>query len=44
MNWRIPLAVLFVMLALAGCASTAAGPSPSPPYQQVEPRDTSGMH
>jgi hypothetical protein len=40
------LAALFVVLALAGCASVAAGPAqaPSAPYQQGDPRDTSGMH
>jgi hypothetical protein len=33
-------------LALAGCASVAAGPrqAPNAPYQQGDPRDTSGMH
>jgi hypothetical protein len=40
------MAVLFVVLALAGCASMAAGPgqTPNAPYQQDDPRDTSGMH
>jgi hypothetical protein len=40
------MAVLFVVLALAGCASMSAG-SGQPPnahYQQDDPRDTSGMH
>jgi hypothetical protein len=44
MNWHSWLIALFVVLALTGCVPTAARPSPSPPYQQVEPRDTSGMH
>jgi hypothetical protein len=37
---------LFVLLALAGCASVEAGPGQAPkaPYQQSDPRDTSGMH
>ena len=40
------MAVLFVVLALAGCASMSAGPgqTPNAPYQQRDPRDTSGMH
>ena len=40
------LAALFVVLALAGCASVAAGAgqTPNAPYQQGDPRDTSGMH
>jgi hypothetical protein len=40
------MAVLFVVLALAGCASMPAGPGqpPNTPYQQGDPRDTSGMH
>jgi hypothetical protein len=35
-----------LILALAGCATAAAGsgPAPTAPYQQTEPRDTSGMH
>jgi hypothetical protein len=39
-------AALFVVLAFAGCASLAAGPrqAPNAPYQQSDPRDTSGMH
>jgi hypothetical protein len=43
---RKRLAALFVVLALAGCASVAAGPgqAPNAPYQQSDPRDTSGMH
>jgi hypothetical protein len=34
------------LVALAGCAPVAAGPSwaPNAPYEQEEPRDTSGMH
>jgi len=41
-----PLAVLLVVLALAGCASVTAGPEQgqNPSYPQSEPRDTSGMH
>jgi len=40
------IAALFVVLALAGCASMSAGPgqTPNAPYQQSDPRDTSGMH
>jgi hypothetical protein len=43
---RRPVAVLFVVLALAGCASMPAGPgqTPNAPYQQGDPRDASGMH
>jgi hypothetical protein len=39
-------AALFVILALAGCASMPAGPeqTPNAPYQQGDPRDTSEMH
>jgi hypothetical protein len=40
-------AALLVTLMLAGCgASVAAGPGqpPNAPYQQGDPRDTSGMH
>ena len=46
MHWQIRLAALFVVLALAGCASVAAGPgqAPNAPYEQGDPRDTSGMH
>ena len=46
MHWHRSLAALFVVLALAGCAPVAAGPDqpPNAPYQQNEPRDTSGMH
>jgi hypothetical protein len=46
MRWQRQLTALFVILALAGCASVAAGPeqAPSGPYQQDDPRDTSGMH
>jgi hypothetical protein len=41
-----PLAALFAVLALAGCAPVAVGPgqTPNAPYQQADPRDTSGMH
>jgi hypothetical protein len=40
------MAALFFVLALAGCASVAAGSgqAPNAPYQQGDPRDTSGMH
>jgi hypothetical protein len=40
------MAALFVVLALAGCAPVVAGPNSAPnaPYQQGDPRDTSGMH
>jgi uncharacterized protein YceK len=43
---RRRMVALFVLLALAGCASVAAGPgqAPNAPYQQSDPRDTSGMH
>jgi hypothetical protein len=41
MHRRGALAVLFIALALARCASEQ-GPNPSHP--QSEPRDTSGMH
>jgi hypothetical protein len=46
MHWQGRLAALFVVLVLAGCASVVAGPgqAPSAPYQQGDPRDTSGMH
>jgi hypothetical protein len=46
MHWRRRLAALFLVLALGGCASAAAGPgqAPNAPYQQRDPRDTSGMH
>ena len=46
MNWRIPLAALFVVLALTGCAPVAVGPgqTPNAPYRQADPRDTGGMH
>jgi hypothetical protein len=42
MHWQIWLAALFVVMALAGCASVAAGPgqAPNAPYQQSDPRDT----
>jgi hypothetical protein len=40
------MAALFLISALAGCASMPAGPGKAPdaPYQQGDPRDTSGMH
>jgi hypothetical protein len=43
---RRRMATLFVVLALAGCASAEGGPSSAPnaPHQQGDPRDTSGMH
>jgi hypothetical protein len=43
---RRGMAALFLVSALAGCASIAAGPgqAPNTPYQQDDPRDTSGMH
>ena len=43
---RKRMAVLFVVLPLAGCALGAAGSgqAPNAPYQQSDPRDTSGMH
>jgi uncharacterized protein YceK len=46
MNRHSCLIVLFVVLALTGCASVAAGPgqAPNTPNSQSEPRDTSGMH
>jgi hypothetical protein len=46
MHWRRALAVVFIVLALAGCASVTVGPEqgPNPSYPQSEPRDTSGMH
>jgi hypothetical protein len=46
MNWRRRLAAFFVIFAIAGCAAMEAGPrqAPNAPYQQSEPRDTSGMH
>ncbi len=46
MNWRIPLAVLFAVLAFAGCAPATGEPgqAPNAPYQEQDPRDTSGMH
>jgi hypothetical protein len=46
MHWRRALAVLFIALALAGCASITAGPEQAPNqlYLQSEPRDISGMH
>jgi hypothetical protein len=46
MDWQRTLSALFVVLALAGGASVAAGPgqAPNAPHQQGDPRDTSGMH
>jgi len=46
MNRHSCLIVLFVVLALTGCAPVAAGPglAPNTPNSQSEPRDTSGMH
>jgi hypothetical protein len=46
MNWRIPLAALFVVLALTGCTPSAggSGQARTAPYPQQEPRDASGMH
>ena len=46
MHSRRRMAELFVLLALAGSVSVAAGPAQAPnaPYQQDDPRDTSGMH
>jgi hypothetical protein len=46
MDWQRTLSALFVVLALAGCASVAAGPgqAPNATHQQGDPRDTSGMH
>jgi hypothetical protein len=43
---RRRIAALFVVLALAGCASVASEPAQAPnaPYQQSDPRETSGMH
>jgi hypothetical protein len=43
-HWQIWLAALFVALALAGCASVAAGPGQAPnvTHQEADPRDTSG--
>jgi uncharacterized protein YceK len=40
------MAALFLVAALAGCASVAAktAQAPNAPYQQGDPRDTSGMH
>src|SRR4029077_14291624 len=41
MHWPRCLAALFGVLALAGCASVAAGPrqAPNAPYQQGDPRE-----
>jgi len=42
-SWRI---ALFVVLALTGCAQETNGQAGTPytPYQQDNPRDTTGMH
>jgi hypothetical protein len=44
-NWRRCLVAL-VILVLAGCAPSAGGSGQpaNAPYQQEDPRDTSGMH
>jgi hypothetical protein len=46
MIWHRQVTALSLVLALVGCASVAAGPgqAPNTPYQQGDPRDTSGMH
>ena len=46
MRWRLWLAADFLVLMLVGCSAvpTGSGQAPSAPYQQGEPRDTSGMH
>ena len=45
MHWPIPLAALFTLLAFAGCApARRTGQVPTAPYQEQDPRDTSGMH
>jgi hypothetical protein len=46
MNWQRSLAALFVVLALAGCPQGITGQAGPPyaPYQQDDPRDSSGMH
>jgi predicted small secreted protein len=43
---RLAASCLLLVLMLAGCATvaTGSGQDPNPPYQQSEPRDTSGMH
>ncbi len=43
---RRRMATLFVIFALAGCASVEGGPrsAPNAPNQQGDPRNTSGMH
>ena len=45
-KWRRCLAALFVIPALTGCAPVAVvpGQTPNAPYQQADPRHTSGMH
>jgi hypothetical protein len=39
-------AVLLIMLTLTGCTPSpdGSGQAPTAPYQQQDPRDTSGMH
>jgi hypothetical protein len=46
MNWDGWLTALLVMLAFAGCAPATGEPdqAPNAPYQEQDPRDTSGMH
>jgi hypothetical protein len=46
MHCQRQLAPLFVVFALAGCTPGAVGPGRTPiaPYQQGDPRDTSGVH
>jgi hypothetical protein len=42
---RRRVAAVFLVLALAGCASVAGpGQAPNAPYLQSDPRDISGMH
>ena len=46
MNWHRRVAMLLIMHTLTGCAPSAggSGQAPTAPYQQQDPRDTSGMH
>jgi hypothetical protein len=46
MSWHSRFAVLLIILTLAGCVHLAggSGEAPNAPYQQEDPRDTSGMH
>jgi hypothetical protein len=46
MSWYRRYAVLLIMLTLTGCTPSpdGSGQPPTAPYQQQEPRDTSGMH